>query len=165
MITLQPETVLTTIAKRQFCTLATASTSGHPHVAGVLYSTVDTTFYVNTSRNSRKARNIANNPNVGVCIPIRRLPIGPPSLVLFQATADMLTIDDPHIGELVERGELKSIIGHGEGDDPDNCFLRITPSGQVHTYGLGMSLRKLIGDPLNAAGQTRFATEPTRVSR
>jgi hypothetical protein len=30
--------------------------------------------------------------------------------------------------------------------------VRITPSGRVCTYGLGMSLRRLMADPLDAGG-------------
>lgn len=159
-ITLQPDTVLDTIAKRSFCTLSTASPAGRPHAAGVLYATVGTTLYVNTRRDSRKARNVAANAAVAVCIPIRRLPVGPPSSVMFQATADVLAVDDPHITRLVEAGELKAITRHGELDDPANCFVRIVPTGRVNTYGLGMSLWRFLRDPLNAAGQTRFLTTP-----
>jgi general stress protein 26 len=151
------ETVTRAIAKRSFCTLATVSPAGRPHVAGVAYSPVGTTLYVNTGRPSRKARNIADNPHVAVAIPVRRLPIGPPALVQFQATAEILAMDDPHILELVQAGRLKTITSHGELDHPDGCFLRITPTGRLHTYGLGMSLLKVMRDPLNAAGTVELA--------
>jgi len=158
-IALQADVVSRLVAKRSFCTLATTSSADQPHAVGVLYATVGSTLYVNTRRDSRKARNLADNPKVGVCIPIRRLPVGPPSSVQFQAIAEVLAVDDPHIAALVQRDELKSITGHGELDDPDNCFLRITPTGRVNTYGLGMSLWKLMRDPLHAAGQTQFPTD------
>lgn len=156
-ITLEPDTVLSAIARRSFCTLATTSENHRPHVAGVLYATVDSTLYVSTGSTSRKARNVAINPSVAVAIPVRRMPVGPPSSIQFQATADVLGLDDPHITALVDRGELTSITSHGELDDPENCFLRIAPTGRVHTYGLGMTLWSLFRDPLNAGGVTRFA--------
>ena len=140
------------IGKRSFCTLATVSAANRPHVAGVLYEAVGTSLYVNTSGTSRKARNLAENPHVGVCIPVRRLPLGPPSSLQFQATAEILAMDDPDIVRLLEAGELKSITGHGELDEPEGCFVRMTPARRVHTYGLGMPLRKLLRDPLHAAG-------------
>ncbi|MGH9214204.1 MAG: pyridoxamine 5'-phosphate oxidase family protein [Acidimicrobiales bacterium] len=67
------------LARRSFCNLATVSASGRPHVAGVLYEAIGTTLYVNTLRDSRKVRNVADNPNVAVNVPIRRLPVGGPT--------------------------------------------------------------------------------------
>ena len=145
------------IVRRSFCTLATASSTNRPHVAGVLYAAVGTTLYVNTLRTSRKARNIAHNPHVGVCIPVRRSPVGPPSSVQFQAVAAILGNDDPEVTGLIEAGHLRSITSHGELDNADGCFLRITPNRRVNTYGLGMSLRQLVRDPLNAGGSFELA--------
>src|SRR5688572_19852914 len=83
------------LAKRSFCNLATVSAKGRPHVAGVLYQAVGTTLYVSTSRESRKARNVADNTNVAVNVPIRRVPVGgPPSTVQFQGQAEILPLDD-----------------------------------------------------------------------
>jgi nitroimidazol reductase NimA-like FMN-containing flavoprotein (pyridoxamine 5'-phosphate oxidase superfamily) len=148
--------VFKAIDRRSFCTLATASATNHPHVAGVLYEAVGTTLYVSTHRTSKKARNVAGNPHVAVCIPIRRLPVGPPSTVQFQGTAEILAADDPQILDLVKADHLKSITAHGELELPDGCFLRITPTGKVNTYGLGMSLRELLRDPINAGSSVEL---------
>ncbi len=139
-------------AKRSFATLATTSPAGRPHVAGVLYEMVESTLYISTLRTSRKARNIVTNPYVGVCVPIRRLPVGPPSTVQFQATARVLDVDDPEITSLVDGGKLKSVTSHGELDLADGCFLRIPIGERLLTYGLGMPLRKLIAVPLSGGG-------------
>jgi nitroimidazol reductase NimA-like FMN-containing flavoprotein (pyridoxamine 5'-phosphate oxidase superfamily) len=152
-----PQDVAKAIDRRSFCTLATVSPTSRPHAAAVLYEMVDTTLYVHTSRTSKKARNVAGNPHVGVCIPVRRLPVGPPSSVQFQAEAEILAMDDPHIVELLESGRLKSITGHGELDHPEGCFLRITPARRINTYGLGMSLRQLLRDPLHAGASVELA--------
>lgn len=140
------------VRKRSFATLATTSPAGHSHVAGILFELVDDALYVNTLRTSRKARNIAINPRVAICVPIRRLPVGPPSTIQFQAEAEVLNLDAPDIKDLLESGRLKSLTSHGELDLPDGCFLRITFGPRLITYGLGMSIRKLIADPLNAGG-------------
>lgn len=152
-----PGEVLKGIARRSFGTLATSSATNRPHVAAVLYETVGTALYVNTLRSSRKARNIAQNPHVGFCIPVRRLPVGPPSSVHFQAVATILGNDDPEIARLIESGRLRSITSHGELDILDGCFLRITPNRRIVTYGLGMSLRRLIRDPLHAGSSFELA--------
>ncbi|MDH3706074.1 MAG: pyridoxamine 5'-phosphate oxidase family protein [Acidimicrobiia bacterium] len=147
-----PERVHRAIEKRSFATLATASSAGRPHVAGVLYDLVDDVLYVNTLRTSRKARNVVANPRVAVVVPIRRLPVGPPSTVQFQADATVVALDDPEIQRLVADGHLGSITGHGELEMADGCFLRIPVPARLVTYGLGMPLRRLITDPMSAGG-------------
>lgn len=149
---LRPDQVLPVVAGRSFATLATTSAAGFAHVAGVLYGTDGATLWVSTLRSSRKARNVAENPRVAVCVPVRRLPVGPPSSVQWQGTAEVVGLDDPALRRLVDRGELKAVTKHGELDLPGGCFLRITPNGRLHTYGLGMSVLAFLKDPLAAGG-------------
>ncbi|WP_214404133.1 pyridoxamine 5'-phosphate oxidase family protein [Pseudonocardia lacus] len=148
------------IAKRSFCTLATASDASRPHIAGVLYSAAGRTLYVSTFRDSRKARNVAVNPRVAVTVPVRRLPVGPPAAVQFQGTARILDNDDPEIRELAAAGRLKAISGHGELELDGGCVLRIEPGRRMVTFGLGMPLLRFLRDPLNAAGAVDLPVEP-----
>lgn len=76
----------------------------------------------------------------------------PPSTIQFQGRATVLDLDCPEITKLVEAGAIKSLTSHGELDLPDGCFLRIDFGSRLITYGLGMSIPKLIGDPLSAGG-------------
>lgn len=152
----RPDDIRRAIARRSFCTLATTSPTGAPHVAAVIYAAIDDVLFVSTRRTSRKARNIAGNPRVFVCIPVRRLPVGPPSSVQFAATAELLRCDEPELRRLVDAGRLKAIVSHGELELADGCFLRITPERRLHTYGLGLPLRRLLRDPLNAAGRVEL---------
>jgi hypothetical protein len=138
------------LGRRSFATLATTSPQARAHVAGVIYAIADDALFISTMRPSRKARNIAANPTVAVTVPVRRIPVGPPSTVQFQSTAEILHADSPVLADLVERGELKKITGHGELELDDGCFLRIPLPRRLVTYGLGMSLRALIADPLDA---------------
>lgn len=149
--------VIKAMAKRSYGVIATVSPAGHPHAAGVIYQAVGTTLYTSTIAHSRKARNLAANPKLAVTIPIRRLPVGPPSAIQFQGTATILSCDDPELRSLVAAGKLDQITGHGELDLVDGCFLRIEPGRRLHTFGLGMSLLSLIGDPLNAGGVVDLA--------
>jgi len=157
------------IGRRSFCTLATTSAAGRPHVAGVLYDVVDGQLYVNTLRSSRKARNLDAHPQAAICIPVRRLPIGPPSSIQFQADVEVLAVDHPDVVALAAAGQLRSTTGHGELDEPSGCFLRITPTGRLATYGLGLSLWALLRDPLHASGHVdlpaRGAAAGSRVAR
>jgi hypothetical protein len=150
--TLDARTVLETIARRSFATVATTSLEGWPHAAGVLYALSGDALYVSTLRSSRKARNILANPKVAVSVPVRRAPVGPPSSISFQTTARVLDLDDPELQATAASGDLKAITGHGELELAGGVFVRIALPRKVITYGLGMSLLSLIRDPVHAAG-------------
>jgi len=137
------------IAANTFATLATTSPQGRPHVAGVIYDSVAGELWVNTMRSSRKARNVASNRHVAVCIPVRKLPMGPPYTLQFQATAELVDMDHPWVAELHRAGELAHVSAHGALDEPDGVFVRIVPNGVVHSYGLGVNPLALIRDPLH----------------
>lgn len=143
------------IRKRSFCVLATASPANRPHAAGVLYAYAKGSLYVSTGRESRKGRNVAANPAVFICVPVRRLPVGPPSSVQFAATAEILANEAPGLRRLATQGSLKAVTGHGELELEGGCFLKITPNPTIHTYGIGMPLHRLLRDPLNAGGMVR----------
>ena len=142
------------VASRSFATISTVSEAGFPHAAGVIYVPIGGELYVHTMRTSRKARNVAANERVGVVIPVRKLPVGPPFTVQFQARAELVAMDDDEIVRHVESGALKKITGHGELDEPDGCFLRIRPAGTVHTYGIGVSALAVAKDPLHAGARS-----------
>ncbi len=156
--------VRTAIAKRSFAILGSTSSANQPHAVGVVYAEIDGVLYFSTDRTSRKARNIAANPNVFMNIAVRRIPFGaPPSSIQFRATAEVLDPTHPEIQQLVVSGRLKAITSHGELDLPNGCFVRITPARVMHTYGLGMSLRSLAKDPLNAFATVAVEWSNSRV--
>jgi hypothetical protein len=151
-----PALVRKAVARRSYAVLATVSPAGRPHAAGVLYALVGDDLWVSTHLDSRKGRNVASTPHVGLTIPVRRIPLGPPSAVQAQARAEVVALDDPRVAPLVADGSLKGITSHGELDLPGGCFLRITPNPTVLTYGLGLSLWALARDPLAAEGRSTW---------
>ena len=96
-------------------TTTASPASAAPHTAAVVYVHVGTNLYVNTLRSSRKARDSAQNPNVSVCIPIRRLPIGPPATVQFGALATLLAPDDAEIAACIDAGGFNADPLHASG--------------------------------------------------
>lgn len=148
------------IAKKSFCTLATTSPASRAHSAGVVYVWADGALWIHAERTSRKARSIAANPHVGICIPFRRLPVGPPYTIHFQGRAEILDMHDPVAQALVDAGRLKKIAGHGALDMPEGCFLRIQPTGTIHSFGPGVRALDLVRDPLNSGARSvRFDHE------
>jgi hypothetical protein len=58
----------------------------------------------------------------------------------------------PEIVALVASGRLAAVTSHGELERPGTCFVKITPSGRVATYGIGISEDAIAADPLSAFG-------------
>lgn len=137
------------LASRSFALLSTVSDAGFPHAAGVSYAVVGLDLYVHTMEASRKARNVAATGRAAVTVPVRRLPVGPPFTVQFQADARVLDLDDPEITELHAARKLKAVTSHHELEEPDSCFLKLTPRRRIHTFGIGVSTLKLARDPLH----------------
>jgi nitroimidazol reductase NimA-like FMN-containing flavoprotein (pyridoxamine 5'-phosphate oxidase superfamily) len=154
-----PEKLRRTIAKRHFCTLATASASGAPHIVGVTYQYLDGYLYFATGADTKKVRNIRANPRVAVHIPVRQYPGGPPWSIQFQGAATVLDRDSEEISRLLEAGKLKKITRFGVLKEPDLCFLKIEPARKVHTYGLGLSLLEVMRD-LAHSDRTIVLDEP-----
>ncbi|MEM9612059.1 MAG: pyridoxamine 5'-phosphate oxidase family protein [Actinomycetota bacterium] len=141
--------ILATIARRSFCVVATTSSAGRPHAAGVVYDHHAERLWFHTRTDSRKGRNLAANPWAAVTIPFRRLPAGPPFTIHFQARAELLALDAPDVTAAIDAGALKGISGHGALDMPGSCFVRLAPVGSIHSYGPGARTLDLIRDPLN----------------
>lgn len=152
--TTQRERIVKTLGKKSFATLGTVSSAGYAHCAGVVYDAVGTTLYVHMMRDSRKARNIATSGQVGVTIPARTLPVGPPNTIHFQANAELLELDDPEIVELAAANKLKKTSGHGAMEESGAVYARIRPRRRIHSYGIGVSTWALIRDPLHVGARS-----------
>jgi hypothetical protein len=149
------------LARRSFCTIATASSAHFPHVAGVLYTLVGDDLYVTMHDDSAKARNLAANPRVAICVPVRKIPIGPPFAIQFQGRATVFSATDPEIASLLETNALKKITTSIDLTDPRNCFVRISPNRRVSSYGLGVPLLQVMRDPVSAMRTIAWRTDTT----
>lgn len=146
--------LLKTIGKKSFCTMATTSEAGRSHSAGVVYVWTDGAMWIHASKASRKGRSVAVNPHVGICIPFRRMPVGPPYTIHFQGTAELVEMDAPEALALLDAGRLNKIAGHGALEMADAAFIKITPSGNAHSFGPGVKMLELIKNPLTSGGRT-----------
>jgi general stress protein 26 len=135
------------IAKQSACVLATSSAKNRPHAVVVLYAAVDLSVYCVVGEDTIKVRNVRENPNVAVSIPVRKYPFAPPMAVQFQGTGEVLPKDDPHIQELLKAGRLKRITTLNALDNPHACFIKVTPRRRISSYGLGVSLLRVLRDP------------------
>jgi hypothetical protein len=146
------------LRKKTFATLATVSPKGRSHSAGVVYDFVDGALWIHTMRDGRKGRNLAHNRYVGICVPYRRLPVGPPFTLHFQGVAELIPLDNPEAVRLYEAGRLDSISGHGAMEMDGACFVRITPTGMIHSFGPGVPVLDLARNPLETGARSAPAS-------
>lgn len=148
----QAQTVLACLRRHHFAVLSTSDASSIPASAGVSYGALqsDLVIYVMTRRNLQKARNIAENPQVSLVVPVaRRLAwFLPPATMQLRGSAELLEWTDPGgtkvfqhfwLGRRILRGYRRS---HRAGEHRI-CFIRITLDPVIHTYMLGTSLWKI----------------------
>jgi nitroimidazol reductase NimA-like FMN-containing flavoprotein (pyridoxamine 5'-phosphate oxidase superfamily) len=94
------EVVLSHIRKRDFGVLSTVSNERKPHAVGVNYGVSkpsrDFVIYVMTRRHLQKARNIAQNPDVSLVIPLTRrlLWFLPPPTIQLHGRAEIVDWTD-----------------------------------------------------------------------
>jgi Pyridoxamine 5'-phosphate oxidase len=150
------ELVLKELRKHDFAVLSTSDAAGNPHSAGVNYgvSGPDSaiTLFVMTRRHLRKARNIAQNRNVSLVIPLRRrvLRFLPPPTIQLRGYAEIVDWTDAEgtgvfqnfwVGRHILQAYRES---HRRGETRI-CFLRITPDPLINTYMVGSNAWLLRG--------------------
>ena len=142
------------LSRRSFAVISYVTPSGEPRCSGVVYKAVGRRLYVATNPNSWKARHIARRGKVAVTVPIRRggllslVTSMPPATVTFHATAIVHPADSP---EIRARAEAVLKLAPPERRASD-IILEIIPEATFLTYGVGVSLMKML-DPTAAQGR------------
>lgn len=138
------------LAKASFATIATTSASNRPHVVGIRYALIDDRCYIVVHEQSIKVRNIRQNPHVAISVPIRKVPFFPPYSIQFQGTAEIVSLEDPHIRRLIEENAFKRISTRKDLEKPGQVVIRVTPGKRLSTYGFGFSPLQIIRDAQSA---------------
>jgi general stress protein 26 len=144
------ELVLRELRAQNFAVLSTVDDAGRPHSAGVNYGVSPPgqalTLYVMTRRHLQKARDIAQNPDVALVVPLRRrlLWFLPPATIQVRGRAQVLDGNDSAGTEVFRRfwmGRriLEAYQQSRRRDETRVCFLKITPDPVIHTYMVGFS--------------------------
>jgi len=76
------------ILSNEVCRLATVDVKGKPHVTPVCYIYTNNTFYIFTDYETKKYRNIKNNPNVALVIDVYRMPWN--KAIIIEGKAEIL---------------------------------------------------------------------------
>jgi general stress protein 26 len=167
---LTPELVLRELRRHDFAVLSSVGAAGTPHSAGVTYGVSGPgqvlALYVMTRRHLRKARDITENPNVSLVIPLTRrfLWFLPPATIQLHGRAEIL---DWTYGPGVEafgrswlgRRILSAYRASHRRGASRVCFLKITPDPVVHTYMVGVGLREIRRRMESGAGSVRLPVQ------
>jgi Pyridoxamine 5'-phosphate oxidase len=145
------ELVLKQLRRHNFAVLSTSSDEGIPDSAGVNYGVArpgrDLATYVMTRRHLKKARNIAQTPNVSLVIPLARRVLWflPPPTMQLHGRAEILDWTDAEGTEVFSHFWMGRRIlaayraSHRRGENRI-CFLKITPNPVITTYMVGTSI-------------------------
>jgi general stress protein 26 len=167
---LTPELVLGQLRKHDFAVLSSVSSDGQPHSAGVNYGISRPgqalAIYVLTLKHLRKSRDIAQNPNVALVVPLTRrlLWFLPPATIQLHGRAEILDWTDEQGIEVFSRSWLGRRIlaanreSHRRGESRI-CFLKITPDPVVYTYMIGVGIWELRRRLESGAGQVFLSHE------
>ena len=145
------ELVLAHLRNSHFAVISTSDDQGTPHSAGVNYGVSrpdrELAIYVMTRRHLRKARNIAQNPNVSLVVPLPRrlLWFLPPATIQLHGRAQIVDRTDEDGTDVFRRfwmGRriLSGYRGFHRRGERRICFLKITPDPVIHTYLVGASI-------------------------
>jgi general stress protein 26 len=148
------EVVLSHIRKRDFGVLSTVSNERKPHAVGVNYGVSkpsrDFVIYVMTRRHLQKARNIEQNPDVSLVIPLTRrlLWFLPPPTIQLHGRAEIVDWTDEEGTDVfrrfwIGRRILEAYRESYRRGETRICFLKITPDPVVYTYMVGYSIWQL----------------------
>ena len=146
--------MLTELRNHHFAVLSTVDGDGTPHVAGVTYGTAFTVrelvLYVMTRRHLRKARDIAERPQVALVVPVehRVLRFLPPATIQLHGRAEILDWSDGagidvFRGFWLGRRILAAYQASHRRGETRICFLKIIVDPVITTYMVGFSAWEL----------------------
>jgi hypothetical protein len=138
------------VGKASFAIVSHVTPAGEPRSSGVVYAEEQHHVYMAVAPDGWKARQIADDQQVAVTIPVRRggpvsllLPI-PPATISFHARA----IVHP-AGSLDLRTVSKKLSSLLPKDRRAATVLELVPEDTFLTYGIGVSLKAMM-DPVAA---------------
>jgi general stress protein 26 len=164
---LTADLVLEQLRKGGFAVLSTVGADGRPSSAGVTYhmsgTGLEPVLYVMTRRHLQKTRNIEQNPNVSLVVPLARrlLWFLPPPTIQVRGRAEILDWTDEQgtrafhsfwLGRRILEAYRRS---HRRGETRI-CFLKITPDPVVHTYMVGVGIWEIQRRMESGAGKVHL---------
>lgn len=154
------------VRKRKFGVISVVDSKGRPHSTGIIYgvSRPESEFalYIVTQKNAAKVRHLKKNPTVTLVVtfPHYYLRFVPDSYVMFQGTADFVTLRDEEVQWAFSQGKiLRANLQVDSEIMRDAVVIRIRPRKTVYVYGLGISMNQLRKDPTAARYKVKIPAD------
>jgi uncharacterized protein YhbP (UPF0306 family) len=133
------------IKKNNWLILSTVDSKSRPHSCVLVYQSNGNVIYCQTGNKTFKARNIRNNENVSVTIPIRKnffhkLIPAPPAEIHFTTKAELREKDDEEARKIYAK-YLK--YDDATPQEVEKIWIRIPLPEVIATYGVGVKLLKM----------------------
>ena len=154
---LSTERIWTELSRASFAIVSHVTSAGEPRSSGIVYAIDERHLYVAVAPDSWKARQITDQQELAVTVPVRRggllslfLPI-PPATISFHARAIVHPAGSLDLGSVSKK--LLSLLPK---DRRHATVLELVPEGSFLTYGIGVSLIAM-RDPVIARGHVLVA--------
>ena len=151
------EQVWAEIAKASFAIVSYVTPAGEPRSSGVVYAAEGRHLYLAVAPDSWKARQIRDDQQVALTVPVRRggllsllMPI-PPATISFRARAIVHPAGSLDLGSV-----SKSLLSLLPKDRRAATVLELFPEGTFLTYGIGVPLVEM-RDPVVARAHVPIA--------
>lgn len=133
------------IKEKNWLVLSTVDENSKPHSSVVVYQSDGKLIYIQTGKETLKARNIKLNENVSITIPFRKnffhkLIPAPPAELHFTTKASIRSKEDEEAKEVYSK-YLKYL--DDEELPMESIWIRIEIPEVIATYGVGVSLFKM----------------------
>jgi uncharacterized pyridoxamine 5'-phosphate oxidase family protein len=133
------------IKEKNWLVLSTVDENSKPHSSVVVYQSDGKLIYIQTGKETLKARNIKLNENVSITIPFRKnffhkLIPAPPAELHFTTKASIRSKEDEEAKEVYSK-YLKYL--DDEELPLESIWIRIEIPEVIATYGVGVSLFKM----------------------
>jgi nitroimidazol reductase NimA-like FMN-containing flavoprotein (pyridoxamine 5'-phosphate oxidase superfamily) len=159
-------TVESLLRRKKFGFISTADKDGVPHTAGVMYIVSpprsSLRLYVVTGRSVKKTRNIRENPHVAFGIPFAHhvAHLAPDFCIQFQGRAEILPFSDPDAtAALQQTVMMRKMLEAQKMGSTDEIIIKITPTGKILGFGLGMNIFSLLKNIESGRFETTIPVE------
>ena len=120
------EQIVNYLSKRKFMTLATTTQNGEPLTHPIAYVNKGPTLYVSTGNQTRKIKNIQENPNVAYSVYDETEHLDEVRSIQMEGKATIVT-NKEEFKEVLEMMKQKFPFMADMTLDPDNTVIKITP--------------------------------------
>lgn len=154
------------LRSKTFGILSTVSQDVRPHSVGVVYGVSPPgkpfCLYLITRPVLKKARNIAQNPNISFVVPFPYFVLRPfpQSCIQFQAKAEIVPIDNSDATRAYERSVVLRRSKEHSLRLGESIFIKVVPDEKIFSFGISASALQFLVPSQNRSLGNFYVTIP-----